>query len=338
MDNDPFHQYSQTAADSAAVVIRRYSTSFGMACRLLGAGERRDIENIYALVRIADEVVDGAAAAAGLSPAQVQEQLDTLELETERAMTLGYSTNMVVHAFAATARRTGIEPSLTRPFFSSMRADLTTADHSKDTLADYIYGSAEVVGLMCLKVFQAMEDAPPADAQMLVHAARSLGAAFQKVNFLRDLGADTSDLGRHYFPGVDPAALSELHKQALLDEIRADLAAAKDGMVFLAPAARRAVALAHALFLALVERLEHTPAATLASRRVRVPGYQKACLAARVLTARYPKNVGNDSGLRAAGAPPAHVLTTDVAQEIAPLPTPGPTTDELHESAQQGAS
>lgn len=291
MGNDPLEHYSQTAAQSSAVVIRNYSTSFGLACRLLGAGERQDIENIYALVRIADEVVDGAAAAAGLNPDQVQEQLDALEKESERALLGGYSTNMVVHAFALTARRTGIDASLTRPFFASMRTDVATADHSQDTLADYIYGSAEVVGLMCLKVFQAMDDAPRADEEVLVHAARSLGAAFQKVNFLRDLGADTADLGRHYFPGVDPAALSEKHKQELVDDIRSDLAVARAGMDSLAPAARRAVLLAHELFLALVDRIENTPAALLATERVRVPGYQKALIAAKVVGGRLPRTI-----------------------------------------------
>nr|WP_210768714.1 phytoene/squalene synthase family protein [Arthrobacter sp. E3] len=288
--------YSQTASQGAAVVIRSYSTSFGLACRLLGSVERKDIENIYALVRIADEVVDGAAAAAGLNPEQVRLQLDSLERETEQALLGGYSTNMVVHAFAASARRTGIDASLTRPFFASMRTDVSTADHSADTLAEYIYGSAEVVGLMCLKVFQAMDDAPCADEDVLSRAARSLGAAFQKVNFLRDLGDDSADLGRHYFPGVDPAALTEAHKHALLEEIRADLAAAKDGMQFLAPAARRAVSLAHELFLALVERIEHIPAANLVDQRVRVPAYQKVYIAAKVMASRYPKTNMDDGG------------------------------------------
>lgn len=315
MDLEPLLHYSKTAGESSAVVIRSYSTSFGLACRLLGSAERRDIENIYALVRIADEVVDGAAAEAGLNPHQVLEQLDALERETQRALLLGYSTNLVVHAFAGTARRAGIGEGLTKPFFASMRTDLTTADHSVDTLAEYIYGSAEVVGLMCLKVFQSMPGAQPVDEDRIVGAARSLGAAFQKVNFLRDLGADSSDLGRHYFPGVDPAALSEAEKGQLLAEIRTDLAVAKDGIQFLAPGAGRAVSLAYELFLALVERIERTPAASLASQRVRVPQHQKALIAARVLATRYPKICQDDGGgPGSAGRPPK--------KEQAPAPTP----------------
>ncbi|POH74421.1 phytoene/squalene synthase family protein [Arthrobacter glacialis] len=282
MGIDPLSHYSETAARSAAVVIKSYSTSFGMACWLLGAKTRRDIGNIYALVRVADEVVDGAAAAAGLDTVAVCAQLDALERETEQALSSGYSTNMVVHAFAGTARRAGIDAALTKPFFASMRTDVSRSTHSPSTLAEYIYGSAEVVGLMCLKVFRAMEGAPAGHEQQLLDSARSLGAAFQKVNFLRDLGADSAELGRLYFPGLDPAAFNDRHKDALLAEIRHDLAVARTGMPFLAPPARRAVHLAHDLFAALVTKLARIPAARLTQQRVRVPGWHKAFIAVRV--------------------------------------------------------
>ncbi len=282
MGIDPLGHYSDTATRSAGVVIGSYSTSFGLACWILGAKERRHIENIYALVRVADEVVDGAAAAAGLDADAVCWQLDNLEQETERGMKCGYSTNMVVHAFALTARATGIDTQLTKPFFESMRTDVHKTLHSPDTLTQYIYGSAEVVGLMCLKVFKGMKGAKAGHDEELAHSARSLGAAFQKVNFLRDLGADSTDLGRYYFPGLDPAAFNETHKRELLDEIRQDLSAARAGMVYLAPAARRAVRLAHDLFLALVERIERIPAQELVQGRVRVPGWRKAYIALRV--------------------------------------------------------
>lgn len=293
---DSLNRYSATASRSAGVVIKSYSTSFGMACLLLGVKDRVDIENIYALVRVADEAVDGAAAAAGLDVTAVSEQLDVLERETEQALACGYSTNMVVHAFASTARRTGIETSLTRPFFASMRTDLMQQTHSSDSLAEYIYGSAEVVGLMCLQVFKAMKDTPAGHDQQLVDSARSLGAAFQKVNFLRDLGVDTNELGRQYFPGLDPQDFNDSHKDELLEEIRHDLANARAGMAFLAPPARRAVQLAHDLFLALVEKLQRVPAAQLTSKRVRVPGWQKALIALRVCINRRPKGSRETQG------------------------------------------
>lgn len=282
MGTEPLRHYSETATRSAAVVIKSYSTSFGMACWFLGTKARREIENIYALVRVADEVVDGAAAAAGLAQEAVRVQLDTLERETEQALSSGYSTNLVVHAFAGTARRAGIDSALTKPFFASMRTDVSQNTHSPDTLAEYIYGSAEVVGLMCLKVFQTMEGAQAGHEQQLVDAARSLGAAFQKVNFLRDLGADSAELGRLYFPGLDPAAFNDHHKNALLAEIRHDLAVARAGMPFLPPRARRAVRLAHDLFAALVAKLARIPAARLAKERARVPGWHKVMIAVTV--------------------------------------------------------
>lgn len=279
MGSDILGHYSTTASRSASVVIGSYSTSFGLACWLLGRKERQDIENIYALVRVADEVVDGAAEAAGLCPAEVEAQLDGLESETEHALKIGYSTNMVVHAFAGTARRCSIGVELTRPFFASMRTDLAQHSHSSESLKEYIYGSAEVVGLMCLAVFETMDGASAGQKSQLTESARSLGAAFQKVNFLRDLGADSSDLGRLYFPGLDPSAFNDGHKLALLADIRHDLEVARGGIPLLAPRARLAVRMAHNLFLALVVKLERVPAAELVTRRIRVPGYQKAYIA-----------------------------------------------------------
>ena len=283
MEPNPLLRYTDAAGRSAGVVIARYSTSFGLACRLLGPEERRHIANIYALVRVADEAVDGAAAAAGLDAVAVRDQLNRLEHETETALLTGYSTNMVVHAFAGTARVCGIGVDLTRPFFASMRADITVAEHTADSLADYIYGSAEVVGLMCLRVFQTMPGAMPGRDDELAAAARRLGSAFQNVNFMRDLAADRDQLGRSYFPQSGAEAWDEQRKHALVAEIRADLAAAGRGIALLPPGASTAVELAHALFSALVNRLERIPAEELLSRRVRVGTPQKAAIALRIL-------------------------------------------------------
>lgn len=283
MGSQALLRYSDAAARSAGVVINRYSTSFGMACRLLGGDARQDVGAIYALVRVADEAVDGAAAAAGLGPAEVADQLDRLEEETELALRTGYSTNLVVHAFARTARRCGITAELTRPFFGSMRADLTVTEHDDASLERYIYGSAEVVGLMCLRVFETMPGARPGHRQELEHAARSLGSAFQKVNFLRDLAEDSGELGRRYLPGGDRPSLDEEAKSLLVAQIRTELAAAARGIPWLPPGARRAVRLAHALFSTLVDRLDAVPAERLLQSRIRVSGPSKAAIAARVL-------------------------------------------------------
>ncbi|MGN6742318.1 MAG: phytoene/squalene synthase family protein, partial [Amnibacterium sp.] len=199
MVGTPLERYERAAWRSSAVVIAEYSTSFGLATRMLTATTRRHIRDVYALVRLADEVVDGVAVESGLSRDEVAAALDALEADTYRAMGTGYSTNLVVHAFAATARAVGIGEEVVRPFFTSMRMDLDRTEHDPASFATYVYGSAEVVGLMCLQAFLAEGPAPsPQQRAVLETGARRLGAAFQKVNFLRDLAADSGGLGRAY--------------------------------------------------------------------------------------------------------------------------------------------
>ncbi|MER8025848.1 phytoene/squalene synthase family protein [Glutamicibacter protophormiae] len=278
--------YSRTAARSARLVLGEYSTSFSLACRMLDAASAAHIANIYALVRLADEVVDGVASQAGLNPQAVGDCLDELQQQTALALQRGYSTNLVVHAFALTARETSITTELTDPFFASMRADLSVHRHSEQSLREYIYGSAEVVGLMCLQVFRTMPGAPAesaAQTQLVERAARSLGAAFQKVNFLRDVATDSGQLDRVYFPGTDLEHFTEEHKRNLVQDIEADLAHARAGLPYLAPAAARAVRMAHDLFARLNRQLAKAPADQLLSRRISVSAPRKALIAARVL-------------------------------------------------------
>ncbi len=273
--------YGQAAHRSAATIIHEYSTSFGMATRLLSPSVRPGVEDVYALVRVADEIVDGAAAEAGLSPAEIASMLDALEDDTERALQVGYSANVVVHAFARTARATGIGPELTRPFFASMRRDLDPVDFSADELSTYIYGSAEVVGLMCLAVFLHDEPVPEPVRRRLEAGARRLGAAFQKLNFLRDLAVDYAVLGRSYFPGIDPAQLTERQKLALVVDIDCDLGAAADAIPELPANCRRAILAAHGLFSELSDRIRATPAADLLACRVSVPTRVKLAVLVR---------------------------------------------------------
>jgi phytoene/squalene synthetase len=273
--------YGAVAEEAASLVIRRYSTSFGLAARLLGPSVRQPVQNIYALVRVADEIVDGGADEAGLDPAIASRLLDELENETERAMQEGYSSNLVVHAFAGTARAAGFGAELTRPFFASMRMDLSATEHDQSSFETYIYGSAEVVGLMCLRVFVRDTERAYTDAELatLETGARALGSAFQKVNFLRDLAADLTTLGRSYFPGVDAAALTDAQKNALLDDIDGELATAGASIPLLPTSSRRAVATAQRLFAELSRRLRAVPAASLLSTRVRVPDPAKLRIA-----------------------------------------------------------
>jgi phytoene/squalene synthetase len=284
----PHLAYDDVADASAALVIDAYSSSFGLASRLLAAPVRRHVRNIYALVRVADEVVD--APRPGLDTAGQAAALDTLEAETLEAMRTGVSSNLVVHAFARTARACEVEPDLVAPFFASMRTDLERRDHDEESLARYVYGSAEVVGLMCLRAFVMGERHRARRYDELAPGAQRLGAAFQKVNFLRDLGEDADLLGRRYLPGLDPARLDTAGRDRWLDDIDADLRAAAAVVPGLPRSSRLAVCAAHDLFAELSARLRATPPHEIRHRRVRVPQPVKARLvAAAVLRGGQPR-------------------------------------------------
>lgn len=295
-------RYTSASQSAARRVIAAYSTSFGIATRLLGPRHRTHVRNIYALVRIADELVDGVAEQARVSVADQRRMLAELEAETERAMRSGYSSNPVVHAFAVTAREAAIEEALTRPFFASMRMDLPDPDQGNGDVttasqepgvrvfgeedhATYVYGSAEVVGLMCLRVFMRDGVYSEDEKARLEHGARQLGAAFQNVNFLRDLGEDADRLGRDYLVGE--TALTPDRKQFWITTIRGQLADAEATLPLLPSDARGAVDCALRLFSRLARRIDRTPAADLRGRRVRVSNPMKAWLALQsVLSAR----------------------------------------------------
>jgi phytoene/squalene synthetase len=275
--------YDQTATDASATVISRYSTSFGLACRLLGPRPRPHVRNVYALARVADEVVDGPAAEAGLDDESLRFVLEELEAECLAAIERGFSVNLVVHAFARTARECGIEPALVESFFASMRTDLVTTRHDASSHDSYVYGSAEVIGLMCVQVFvNAGVRHPVAPPPEWVDGARRLGAAFQDVNFLRDIEHDRSVLGRDYLGAAGP-----VERAAVLHRIDEDLAAAARVIPELPADCRRAVTAAHDLFAELAARLR----ADHGDARVRVPDTVKVRLAARALMGFAPRGV-----------------------------------------------
>jgi phytoene/squalene synthetase len=284
--------YNKVAHDSASVVISEYSTSFGWATSLLPAGVRGQIKDIYALVRVADEIVDGSAAGSnGAQKVNIRKQLDDLEGEIYAAMKVGFSTNLIVHAFALTAVQVGITKAMIEPFFASMRADITKAKHTPKTFKDYVYGSAEVVGLMCLRAFIAgREDHySPSEKAALDEGALALGAAFQKINFLRDLDADFRALGRSYFPGVTVETFNEEQKQFLVADIAADLIVAANSIRLLPKDVRPAVSAAQFLFQELTVKIARTPASVLISTRIRVSNPRKLVLVAKALLGVTPR-------------------------------------------------
>ena len=283
--------YSKVAHDSAAVVISQYSTSFGLATRLLPARIQGQIKDIYALVRVADEIVDGSAAANGATKVQIRKQLDELEAEVYAALKIGFSTNLVVHAFAQTAREVAIDRSMIEPFFHSMRMDITKAKHTPKTFKEYVYGSAEVVGLMCLRAFIAGRESEytATEKSDLIAGALALGAAFQKINFLRDLAADFRALGRSYFPGVAVGSFTEAQKQFLVDDIAADLIVAAHSIRILPKDVRPAVSAAQFLFQDLTAKIAVTPASVLISTRIRVSDPRKLWLVAKSVMGVLPR-------------------------------------------------
>ena len=276
--------YTQASEAATNRVIETYSTSFGWATKLLGLGIRQEIRNVYGLVRVADEIVDGAA-----DPKYASELLDELEAETYRALKIGFSSNLIVHAFAHTARTTNIEVDIIEPFFASMRMDLTEREHDQAGFEKYVYGSAEVVGLMCLRAFVQGQRYTDAENESLVTGARALGSAFQKVNFLRDLAADFRNLGRSYFPGVNVDTFNEAEKQRLIDDIEADLALSAATLGLLPKSSRKAVAAAQMFFAELNTRIRNTPAEKLIETRISVPNLVKITILLKALLGVVPK-------------------------------------------------
>ncbi|MDO5711628.1 MAG: squalene/phytoene synthase family protein [Micrococcales bacterium] len=271
--------YDCVSERSAAVVISHYSSSFGLASRLLAEPVRTHIRSAYALVRVADEIVDNPDPALGHGPRATM--LSWLQADVRHALQTGYSANLVVHAFARTALACGIDEELVGPFFESMRMDLEPTVITPESFERYVYGSAEVVGLMCLRIFLAGDRAY--DYDRLAPGARSLGAAFQKVNFLRDLADDHDTLGRSYFPGLDVNQFCDDDRDRILDDIAADLDAAAAVIPELPSSSRRAVRVGHATFAELAARLRATPAAEIRRTRVRVPDTVKVRLVAAAL-------------------------------------------------------
>lgn len=261
--------YTQTSYELSRHLTLRYSTSFGKSTQLFSKSIQPHIFAIYGLVRVADEIVDT------YSGNNQEALLNELEQETYRTLKTGYSANPLVHAFAHTAKRYSITKTLIAPFFKSMRLDLTPQRYTAALYKTYIYGSAEVIGLMCLKVFT---DGDHALYNRLEAGASALGAAYQKVNFLRDINSDYEDRGRIYFPGLTYETFTDAAKQAIIADIRRDFAHAETSLAQLPQDARRAVRLSYLYYGELLNKLDAASANTIKTTRVRVSDAKKATL------------------------------------------------------------
>lgn len=261
--------YNKACIGTSRLFTRHYSTSFSIGVRCLGPQIRDALYAVYGFVRVADEIVDTFL---GYDRAAL---LDEFEAEYYRAAACGISTNPVIHSFQQVVRRYGIDDALVQAFLRSMRMDLRLSRFTEAEIGEYIYGSAEAVGLMCLAVFV---DGDRAEYERLAPAARRLGSAFQKVNFLRDLRSDTLGLQRVYFPILKTRPFDEAAKMEILEDIYADYRLAREGIGQLPDCARLGVYTAYMYYLSLTDALAHTPAGQLLDRRVRVPNWRKALL------------------------------------------------------------
>lgn len=254
-------------------VTNSYSTSFSLATKMLAPSIRQDIYNIYGFVRFADEIVDT------FHEYDKEQLFYDFEKDLHKAIDAKISLNPILNAFQETVHKYGIEPELYNSFMDSMRLDLHKSEYlSMDEYRQYIYGSADVVGLMCLKVFVHGNNARYLE---LKESAMSLGSAFQKVNFLRDLKADYEDLSRSYFPNVDLSQLNEVNKQQIIKEIEEDFKKGLHGIALLPVEAKFGVYTAYIYYRKLLEKLKRIPSVEIRNRRVRVPNYQKAGLLAK---------------------------------------------------------
>ncbi|AVZ40139.1 MULTISPECIES: phytoene/squalene synthase family protein [unclassified Dietzia] len=275
----PHAEFTEAARACSDVILRRYSTSFALACRLLAPATRPHVAAIYAWARVGDEVVDGAMD----DPVAARDLIAETRRRTHRAVERGLDPDPVTHAFADTARRFGIGARLIDPFYDSMEADLEVTEHTEESLRRYIHGSAEVIGEMCLRTFAG---GGLGDDDELAAGARALGSAFQKVNFLRDIREDSLELGRNYLPGRDPRALTERDVAELADDVDADLRVARVSIDRIPGRDRVAVLAAHDLFAELNDRLRVAGAAGVSAGRVRVPGPVKLAVLGRAASGR----------------------------------------------------
>jgi phytoene/squalene synthetase len=265
--------FDKISFDCSRNVTQSYSTSFSSAVKMLAPSIRQDIYNIYGFVRFADEIVDT------FHEYNKEELFYGFEKDLKLALQNKISLNPILNSFQDTVSKYSIPHELIDAFMKSMKLDLFKTEYkSVEEYNDYIYGSADVVGLMCLKVFVKGDDAL---FEKLKNSAMRLGSAFQKVNFLRDLKADFEHLNRTYFPNTDLNQLDEASKMKIIEEIENDFKAGYEGIVSLPFEAKFGVYTAYVYYKKLLSKLKKTPSSEIKNTRIRVPDYEKYGLFAK---------------------------------------------------------
>lgn len=265
--------FDKVSYDCSKKVTESYSTSFSLATKMLSSSIRADIYNIYGFVRFADEIVDS------FHDYDKAYLFQKFEEDLDEALAQKISLNPILNSFQHTYHKYDIPYHLVASFMKSMRMDLTKSDYKTDEeYREYIYGSADVVGLMCLKVFVKGDTA---SYDRLKDSAMALGSAFQKVNFLRDLKADFDGLNRTYFPNTDLKQLDEASKNRIVTEIKTDFEKGYVGILALPSEAKFGVYTAYRYYYKLLQKLQNTSPLEIKNTRIRVSDYQKFGLLAK---------------------------------------------------------
>ena len=266
---EKFHAVSNKSSE---ITTKEYSTSFSSAIRLLHHDMQQPIYNIYGFVRFADEIVDT------FHNYDKASLLEEFKKDTYAAIDRRISLNPILNSFQQTVNKYNIDHDLVAAFFHSMEMDLSQKSYDTRNFNEYVYGSAEVVGLMCLHVFC---EGKKEICEKLKFSARSLGAAFQKVNFLRDINADYNGLSRMYFPGCDFNNFTEQDKKQIEADIHKDFKAAYAGILKLPLKSRFGVYVAYKYYLSLFKKIKKLEPARVLETRIRIPDYKKIMIIVR---------------------------------------------------------
>ena len=265
--------FDQVSRECSKIVTESYSTSFALATRMLSSSIRNDIYNIYGFVRFADEIVDT------FHEYDKETLFKDFESSLEEALENRISLNPILNSFQETYHKYRIPRHLVDSFMKSMRMDLSKKVYAThEEYKEYIYGSADVVGLMCLRVFVHGDDDK---YKSLEESAMALGSAFQKINFLRDLKADYEELNRSYFPNTNLLDLDEQSKSRIVKEIKEDLKLGYEGILKLPNSSKFGVYTAYKYYGKLLNKLKRTPSREIKNARIRIPNYQKFGLLAK---------------------------------------------------------
>ncbi len=258
--------FDNLSFETSKRTTKRYSTSFSLGIRFLHKDLHKPIYNIYGFVRFADEIVDT------FHDQNKEVLLKEFKDDTYKAIERGISLNPILNAFQETINKYNVPLDLIETFLKSMEMDLDNSEYDQDSYEEYILGSAEVVGLMCLKIFVKGDEK---EYLRLKPSAMKLGSAFQKINFLRDLQADYKELGRTYFPGVDLENFSDVIKIQIEKDIEVDFAAGYEGIKQLPKNARFGTYMAYIYYYKLFTKIKDTPAHVILNRRVRIADNKK---------------------------------------------------------------